>query len=345
VRWARRTATIIAVATGLVPQLPAWHPPLTVAPPVLHRLPPPRSCSCRTDATSSAAGALEVVVSGRRVTVGHARLQLRGGRLSPFCRRWRQHLRGRRHHRHCTPRAATSTVQITSRYGAQRKRRVLRSSCSPSPRCCSSTNRPRGSTRGWTARSCTPCGSWPTTTARRGHNAQRGRGGLNRSWQQLDREGGGGWERRGCRNWPLTPSRHSRRAACGDPALRRHGRHWAPTENDIPLAYAPLDAPTTLRRPCSSTAWVSTPRAPPAVVPGPVSRGVAGCDGPFRTRRPHPERSTAVDRRRAHRRLRGHRVLRRRHVCLPLLSCPSTCGRAATRAGRRTLGSWSRPTR
>jgi hypothetical protein len=192
VRWARRTATIIAVATGLVPQLPAWHPPLTVAPPVLHRLPPPRSCSCRTDATSSAAGALEVVVSGRRVTVGHARLQLRGGRLSPFCRRWRQHLRGRRHHRHCTPRAATSTVQITSRYGAQRKRRVLRSSCSPSPRCCSSTNRPRGSTRGWTARSCTPCGSWPTTTARRGHNAQRGRGGLNRSWQQLDREGGGG---------------------------------------------------------------------------------------------------------------------------------------------------------
>jgi hypothetical protein len=155
----------------------------------------------------------------------------------------------------------------------------------------------------------------------------------------------GGWERRGCRNWPLTPSRHSRRAACGDPALRRHGRHWAPTENDIPLAYAPLDAPTTLRRPCSSTAWVSTPRAPPAVVPGPVSRGVAGCDGPFRTRRPHPERSTAVDRRRAHQRLRGHRVLRRRHVCLPLLSCPSTCGRAATRAGRRTLGSWSRPTR
>jgi hypothetical protein len=179
----------------------------------------------------------------------------------------------------------------------------------------------------------------------RGHNAQRGRGGLNRSWQQLDREGRGGWERRGCRNWPLTPSRHSRRAACGDPALRRHGRHWAPTEDDIPLAYAPLDAPTTLRRPCSSTAWVSTPRAPPAVVPGPVSRGVAGCDGPFRTRRPHPERGTAVARRRAHRRLRGHRVLRRRHVCLPLLSCPSTCGRAATRAGRRTLGSWSRPTR
>jgi hypothetical protein len=284
-------------------------------------------------------------VSGRRVTVGHARLQLRGGRLSPFVD------------------AGGSTfeaddITVTAPPGRQllqcrspacpapsASARVLRSSCSPSPRCCSSTNRPRGSTRGWTARSCTPCGSWPTTTARRGHNAQRGRGGLNRSWQQLDREGGGGWERRGCRNWPLTPSRHSRRAACGDPALRRHGRHWAPTENDIPLAYAPLDAPTTLRRPCSSTAWVSTPRAPPAVVPGPVSRGVAGCDGPFRTRRPHPERSTAVDRRRAHRRLRGHRVLRRRHVCLPLLSCPSTCGRAATRAGRRTLGSWSRPTR
>jgi hypothetical protein len=193
--------------------------------------------------------------------------------------------------------------------------RVLRSSCSPSPRCCSSTNRPRGSTRGWTARSCTPAEVGRRRPHGRGHNAQRGRGGLNRSWQQLDREGGGGWERRGCRNWPLTPSRHSRRAACGDPALRRHGRHWAPTEDDIPLAYAPLDAST------------------------------AGCDGPFRTRRPHPERGTAVDRRRAHRRLRGHRVLRRRHVCLPLLSCPSTCGRAATRAGRRTLGSWSRPTR
>jgi hypothetical protein len=33
----RRTATIIAVAAGLLPQLPAWHPPLTVAPPTLQR--------------------------------------------------------------------------------------------------------------------------------------------------------------------------------------------------------------------------------------------------------------------------------------------------------------------
>ena len=33
----RRTATIIAVAAGLLPQLPAWHPPLTVASPTLQR--------------------------------------------------------------------------------------------------------------------------------------------------------------------------------------------------------------------------------------------------------------------------------------------------------------------
>jgi hypothetical protein len=285
-------------------------------------------------------------VSGRRVTVGHARLQLRGGRLSPFCRRWRQHLRGRRHHRHCTPRAATSTVQITSLSGAQRKRTSVALELLTKPSLLFLDEPTSGLDPGLdrsvmhTLRKLADDDRTVVVTT---HNVDEADS-IGRGNSLIVKEVGG-WERRGCRNWPLTSSRHSRRAACGDPALRRHGRHWAPTEDDIPLAYAPLDAPTTLRRPCSSTAWVSTPRAPPAVVPGPVSRGVAGCDGPFRTRRPHPERSTAVDRRRAHRRLRGHRVLRRRHVCLPLLSCPSTCGRAATRAGRRTLGSWSRPTR
>jgi hypothetical protein len=346
VRWARRTATIIAVATGLVPQLPAWHPPLTVAPPVLHRLPPPRSCSCRH----------------RRHELGRGGAG--GGCERPAC-----------DGRACSAAAARRpSVAVLSTLAAAPSRPTTSPSLHPpGGNFYSADHQPvrRPAQAQSVALELLTKPSLlfldePTSGLDPGldrsvmhtlrkladddrtvvvttHNVDEADS-IGRGNSLIVKEVGG-WERRGCRNWPLTPSRHSRRAACGDPALRRHGRHWAPTENDIPLAYAPLDAPTTLRRPCSSTAWVSTPRAPPAVVPGPVSRGVAGCDGPFRTRRPHPERSTAVDRRRAHRRLRGHRVLRRRHVCLPLLSCPPTCGRAATRAGRRTLGSWSRPTR
>jgi hypothetical protein len=316
VRWARRTATIIAVATGLVPQLPAWHPPLTVAPPVLHRLPPPRSCSCRH----------------RRHELGRGGAG--GGCERPAC-----------DGRACSAAAARRpSVAVLSTLAAAPSRPTTSPSLHPpGGNFYSADHQPvrRPAQAQSVALELLTKPSLlfldePTSGLDPGldrsvmhtlrkladddrtvvvttHNVDEADS-IGRGNSLIVKEVGG-WERRGCRNWPLTPSRHSRRAACGDPALRRHGRHWAPTEDDIPLAYAPLDAST------------------------------AGCDGPFRTRRPHPERSTAVDRRRAHRRLRGHRVLRRRHVCLPLLSCPSTCGRAATRAGRRTLGSWSRPTR